>query len=173
MRAAEKKMTLEYLELMEDLKEEKKAVQPRRVRGTAIFHADNSMEFQPQGEGQPVQRSVRKRGESRFYETQGEKASSYICHLKVGKDCADPAAEMEEQLDYFLKGMRKKEPGKPRGKRLMECPELTVYHNRQKCEVTVLMTIDLKQEGELSAKLFNLTSEVNKCFAINRKDLLA
>ena len=43
---------------------DKKAAEPRRVRGTATFHDDMSVEFVPQGKGEPVQRNVKKVGEA-------------------------------------------------------------------------------------------------------------
>ena len=145
-------MTLEYEQLLEDMKMSEtrtKAEKPReKVRGTATFIRIGGMvqdfEFRGSIPGTPVQKNVRKLGNSSFYETEGARESSYICHLKVSKASADPAAEMFELLED---------------------------HNKKESEVTVLMTIDLEGEGEISAKLFNLTSEVNKCFAINHRSL--
>ena len=82
-------MTLEFLELMETMNNTQitKPEKPRRVRGTGIFDtAASTFSFQPMGEGEPVRHNVRKKGESQFFETKGEKQSSYICHLKVSRD---------------------------------------------------------------------------------------
>ena len=156
---------------MENSKSNKSSA-PLKVRGQATINIETGdVDFRAYQQGEPVQRNVKKQGGSSFYETEGRKESSYICHLKVPKDSADPAAEMQEQLEKFLKPLVKKEPAKPRGKRLLETQDVTVYHNQKEQRVSVLMTIDLTAEGELSAKLFNLTSEVNKCFAINQKSL--
>lgn len=150
----------------------KKAGQPRKVRGTATFHEDTGdMEFRACQPGEPVQKNVKRVKGSSFYETEGTKESSYVAHLKVPKTSADPVAEMFEQLAEGTKRLQKKEPPKPKGRRLIDEPRLMVVHNAKENQVTVTMTIDLKAEGELSAKLFNLTSEVNKCFAINQKRL--
>lgn len=150
----------------------KKAGKPRKVRGTATFHEDTGdMEFRACQPGEPVQKNVKRVKGSSFYETEGTKESSYVAHLKVPKTSADPVAEMFEQLAEGTKRLQKKEPPKPKGRRLIDEPRLMVVHNAKENQVTVTMTIDLKAEGELSAKLFNLTSEVNKCFAINQKRL--
>lgn len=142
------------------------------VRGRARINRETGdMEFRACQPGEPVQKNVKKVGQSSFYETEGQKDSSYVCHLKVSKGSADPAAEMEEQLERLTTSIRKKKLGKPRGKRLVDTPELTVYHDKRESKVSVLMTIDLQTEGELSSKLFNLTADVNKCFAINQKSL--
>ena len=129
------------------------------------------MEFRACQPGEPVQKNVKRVKDSSFYETEGTKESSYVAHLKVPKTSPDPVGEMFEQLAEGTKRLQKKEPPKPKGRRLIDEPRLMVVHNAKENQVTVTMTIDLKAEGELSAKLFNLTSEVNKCFAINQKRL--
>ena len=149
-----------------------KAGKPRKVRGTATFHEDTGdMEFRACQPGEPVQKNVKRVKGSSFYETEGTKESSYVAHLKVPKTSADPVAEMFEQLAEGTKRLQTKEPPKPKGQRLLDEPRLTVILNNKERNVSVRMTIDLTEEGELSAKLFNLTSEVNKCFAINQKRL--
>ena len=165
-------MTLEYQEIMEDMEMTKKTP-PRKVRGVATFHNDDSVEFVPYNVGDPVQKCVRKKGESRFYETEGEKQSSYVCHLKVDKDCDDPAAEMFDQLRDLTKPLQKKEPAAPRSKALMETEGLRVWHRRQEHKIVVQMEISTEGTCELSTKLLNLTAEVNKCLAINRTSLLS
>ena len=49
--------------------------------------------------------------------------------------------------------------------------EVQVWLNKSRKEIVVRMAIDMDTEGDPSSKLFNLTSEVNKCFVINRKSL--
>lgn len=169
-------MTLEFLELMETMNNTQitKPEKPRRVRGTGIFDtAASTFAFQPMGEGEPVRHNVRKRGESQFFETKGEKQSSYICHLKVSKDSPDPAAEMEEQLEYLTRGMRLKEPKLPTSKRLLDKPGVEVWHRRTDRHVVVRMEIETGDEWTMTRQLFNLTQEVTKCFAINQKSLSA
>lgn len=143
----------------------------RKVRGTAVFHDDDSLEFVPQQEGQPVQKRVRKLGESRFFETEGEKRSSYVAHLKVDKDSADPAVEMFEQLQHLTKPLLTKPPQAPRYKALLDDGGVRVWHRAQEHKVIVMMEVDTSTAGELSSQLFNLTAKVNKCFAINRTSL--
>lgn len=145
---------------------------PLKVRGTATIHIDTGdVDFRAYQQGEPVQKNVKKRGQSTFYETEGVKDSSFVCHLKVPKDSSDPVAEMQEQFEFFTKNLTSKEPTLPKGKRLLSTENVVVVHNRRTNKVSVHMTIDLEEVGELSAKLFNLTAEVNKCFAINRTSL--
>lgn len=148
-----------------------KADKPRKVRGTATIYGDNRVEFQPQAEGVPQQKDVKKRGQSTFYHTSGEKDSSIVAHLKVPADCEDPAAVMFEELFHFTKDIMKKDPKLPQQRKLLEKPQLSVWHRRKENEVAVFMVIQVDSEQELSSQLFNLTSEVNKCLAINKTSL--
>lgn len=152
-------------------RQEPKADKPRKVRGTATIYGDNRVEFVPQAEGTPQQKNLRKRGQSTFYHTNGEKESSIVAHLRVPADCEDPAAEMFEQLHYFTKDMLSKEPQKPAQKKMLEREGVSVWHIRKDHKVVVRMEICTDTEMELSSILFNLTSEVNKCLAINRHSL--
>lgn len=153
-------------------KNSQQAVKSRRVRGTATFNDETGdMTFRAVQPGEPVQKNVRRSGSSSFYETEGQGRSSYVCHLKVDRDSADPAAEMEEQLQRLTSPIRKKPVVRLRGRHLLDKDGVKVYHDRRCNQVSVLMSIDLDAEGEISAKLFNLTAEVNKCFAINRTSL--
>ena len=133
---------------------DKKAAEPRRVRGTATFHDDMSVEFVPQGKGEPVQRNVKKVGEARFYETDGEKSSSYVAHLKVSRDSSDPVGDMEEQLENCL----------------LDREGLKVWHMKSERQVRVEMNLST-ESADLTSVLLNLTSEVNKCLVINKASL--
>ena len=152
---------------------EKTTARPRlrKVRGTAVFHDDDSVEFVPQQEGVPVQKGVRKLGESRFYETEGEKQSSYVAHLKVDKSSADPAAEMFEQLALLAKPLMKQLPPMPQSKVLLDDTNIHVWHEKDDNKVVIMMEVDTTASGELSSQVYNLTIRVNKCFAINKTSL--
>lgn len=150
----------------------KKAGQPRKVRGTATFHDDMSVEFVPQGTGEPVQRNVRKCGEARLYETEGALNSSYVAHLKVSRRSEDPAAELEEQLEKLTKDLRKQPAPVPkRMKCLLDMPDVKVWHARKEKKVKVEMWV-FTEALDMTATLLNLTSQVTKCFAINRTSLV-
>lgn len=76
-----------------------------KVRGTATINPDNSFDFTPSQQGEPVQRSVRKSRKSKMYETAGVERQSMVCHLVVDKNATDPAAEMFEDFKKLTKGM--------------------------------------------------------------------
>lgn len=151
---------------------DKKAAEPRRVRGTATFHDDMSVEFVPQGKGEPVQRNVKKVGEARFYETDGEKSSSYVAHLKVSRDSSDPVGDMEEQLEKLTANLRKYPlaPTSRRHRCLLDREGLKVWHMKSERQVRVEMNLST-ESADMSSVLLNLTSEVNKCLVINKTSL--
>jgi len=165
-------MTSEYLELQDSMSTTTtKQAEPRRVRGTATFHDDMSVEFTPQGEGEPVQKNVRKKGGSRFYETEGRKESSIVAHLKIPRDTPDPAAALEEELDFFIRGMRLKEPSATcKGKLLMDESDAKVWHNRVKQEVVVRVVVPTTVP-DVSTYLLTAIANVNKCLYINKASL--
>ena len=143
------------------------------VRGTAkIDRETGDMNFRAYQEGRgPAKEVLKKRGDSQLYLTLGEKESSMVAHLRVKSDVADPVAQLYDDLGYVTKGMLKQEPKVPKTYMLLDKEGVKVSHRPIEKVVTVHLTINLDGESELSAKLFNLTSEVSKCFAINRKRL--
>ena len=75
-------MTLEFQEMMEDMRQK-----PIKTRGHGTYDpATGTFNFMPSLPGEPVQKAVRKLGESKLYETEGEKHSSIIVHLKVDRN---------------------------------------------------------------------------------------
>lgn len=142
------------------------------VRGTAkIDRETGDVNFVACKPGDPVQKNVKKHGSSSFYETEGKGQSSLVAHLKVDKDSPDPYGEMVDALNSMTKSIQKSEPKAPKTYLLLDKEGVKVSHRPTENVVTVHLTIALDGESELSAKLFNLTSEVSKCFAINRKKL--
>ena len=130
---------------------DKKAAEPRRVRGTATFHDDMSVEFVPQGKGEPVQRNVKKVG---------------------SRDSSDPVGDMEEQLEKLTANLRKYPlaPTSRRNRCLLDREGLKVWHMKSERQVRVEMNLST-ESADMSSVLLNLTSEVNKCFVINKASL--
>jgi len=154
--------------------EKEKPMKPRRIRGTAVFHDDDAVEFIPQGKGEPVQRAVRKHGESKLYETEGDKTSSYVAHLKVNRDTADPRAELFDQLEHLTSKMNKDKEGllTPPVKCLEKTDCLKIWHNRRTKKVIVQMEISLDSGYMPSKALYQLTAATDKCFVINETSLV-
>ena len=92
---------------MEDLKKIK-------VKGTATINADNSFEFAPYNEGQPVQRDVKTSGRSKLYRTEGAKQKSLVAHLVADANSPDIAASLFDDLDSLTRDMPSAKPKLPR-----------------------------------------------------------
>ena len=110
-------MTLEYLELMEDVKkvQEQTATQqeaPKTARrklqksfksNTRIYD-DGSIEVDPQAQGEPSQKDVKKVGKSKRYVTSGKNPLTCM-ELKCPEDVPDKAAYFQKELDKLTKDM--------------------------------------------------------------------
>ena len=75
-------------------------------RGKATIFEDDSIEFRPDGKGQPVQRDVRKSGRSKFYQTNGEKESNYVAHLSAPVASIDPVGDMLKDFDNLTRELQ-------------------------------------------------------------------
>ena len=90
-------MTLEYLEVMEDLKR-KKCVKSFKSN-TRVFD-DDSIEVTPQEKGEPSQKDVKKVGRSKRYATTGKNPLTCI-ELKCPADVEDKAALSATSSEHF------------------------------------------------------------------------
>lgn len=160
-------MTLEFQEMMEDMRQK-----PIKTRGHGTYDpATGKFNFIPSLPGEPVQKAVRKLGESKLYETEGEKHSSIIVHLKVDRNTADPRTELFDQLEHLTRPLAAggEEPLAPPRKCLESTDVLKIWHNRRTRKIVVQMEIATDTGRDPSDALFQLSAATNKCFAINRK----
>ena len=116
-------MTLEYLELMEDVKKQENEVQgtssPRRklvesYKSNTRRYDDGSIEIAPQEKGEPSQKDVKKVGRSKRYATTGKNPLTCI-ELKCPDNVPDKAAFFHKELAKLTKDMEIEEPELPQG----------------------------------------------------------
>ena len=172
-------MTLEYLELMEDIKKEQEqtATQqeaPKTARrklqksfksNTRIYD-DGSIEVDPQAQGEPSQKDVKKVGKSKRYITSGKNPLTCV-ELKCPEDVADKAAYFHKELDKFTKDIQIEKPELPDGEFLLNKDNLKVCFAAKEGKVTAWLTFETKGLLEVRRELYSLTSEIDKCFVIN------
>ena len=139
----------------------------KKRQGVCRIYDDDSVEFQPYGDGQPIQKDLKKVRKSTFYETEGEK-SSYVMHLKVDKNVCDPAAEMLEDFEKLLKNVDPTKKPKLRGKILMDTETCSVILNRPQKQLEVRITLGLEPDRSYKDDYYKLNFEVQKCFTINK-----
>ena len=121
-------------------------------RGTATIYEDDSIEFRPTGNGQPVQRNVRKRGNSKFYQTNGEKESNFVAHLSAPTGSLDPVGDMLKDFEALTRELQPVTPPKPRTKPIMKREgqygeTIEVYVDRKEHCVRVFATLPLEENN--------------------------
>ena len=128
-------MTLEYLELMEEIKKtQENEVQgtssPRRklvesYKSNTRRYDDGSIEIAPQEKGEPSQKDVKKVGRSKRYATTGKNPLTCI-ELKCPDNVPDKAAFFHKELAKLTKDMEIEEPQLPEGEFLLNEDQVKV-----------------------------------------------
>lgn len=149
-------------------------------RGTATIYEDDSIEFKPTGSRRPVQRDVRKRGNSKFYQTNGEKESNFVAHLSAPTGSLDPVGDMLKDFESLTKELKPQLPPKPRTKPIMKREgqhgeTIEVYVDSKEHCVRVFATLPLDEKNPLNPADWAYTligAPLNQCFTSNRKSIL-
>ena len=172
-------MTLEYLELMEEIKKQENEVQgassPRRklvesYKSNTRRYDDGSIEIAPQEKGEPSQKDVKKVGRSKRYATTGKNPLTCI-ELKCPDNVPDKAAFFHKELAKLTKDMEIEEPQMPEGEFLMDEPNVKVKFSSKKGRVVAWLTFDVKGMIDVRRELYNLTSKIDKCLYINESSV--
>ena len=174
-------MTLEYLELMEENKRRK--LQKSFKSNTRIYD-DGSIEVDPQAQGEPSQKDVKKVGKSKRYVTNGKNPLTCV-ELKCPENVPDKAAFVHKELAKLTKDMEIEEPELPQGEFLMnednvkvklvrtqgtdpQCSTGSAQLGQSPCaKVVAWLTFEAKGLIDVRRELYNLTSKIDKCFVIN------
>ena len=156
-------MTLEYLEIMEDVK--KRKLQKSFKSNTRIY-SDGSIEVEPQAQGEPSQKDVKKVGKSKRYVTNGKNPLTCV-ELKCPEEVADKAAFFYKELTKLTKDIQIEEPQMPDGEFLLNEPNVKVRLATKDQKVMAWLTFEAKGLIEVRRQLYNLTSKIAKCFVIN------
>ncbi len=172
-------MTLEYLELMEDLKKQENEVQgtssPRRklqksFKSNTRIYDDGSIEVDPQVQGEPSQKDVKKVGKSKRYVTNGKNPLTCI-ELKCPEDVQDKAAFFHKELAKLTKDIQIEEPQMPDGEYLLNEANVKVRFSKKEGKVVAWLTFDVQGLIDVRRELYNLTSKIDKCFAFNENSV--
>ena len=175
-------MTLEYLEIMEDMVKVKgeglkvnddptrKGSSRRKLqksfKSNTRIYDDGSIEVDPQAQGEPSQKDVKKVGKSKRYITSGKNPLTCV-ELKCPEDVPDKAAYFRKELDKLTKDIQIEKPEMPEGEFLVNKDNLNVCFAAKEGKVTAWLTFETKGLLEVRRELYSLTSEIDKCFVIN------
>ena len=161
-------MTLEYLEIMEDVKKRKCI---RSFKSNTRVFDDDSIEVTPQEKGAPAQKDVKKVGRSKRYATTGKNPLTCI-ELKCPEEVPDKAAYFQKELAKLTKDIQIEEPTLPKGEFLINKDRLKVcFVKGEKSFLTAWLTFEAKGLLEVRRELYSLTSEIDKCFVINEDSI--
>ena len=189
-------MTLEYLELMEELKRENEVQgtsSPRRklqksFKSNTRIYDDGSIEVDPQAQGEPSQKDVKKVGKSKRYVTNGKNPLTCV-ELKCPENVPDKAAFFHKELAKLTKDIQISEPELPKGEFLLNednvkvrlvrtqgtvplCDAGSAQQGQSPCaKIVAWLTFEAKGLLEIRRELYSLTSEIDKCFVINEDSI--
>ena len=163
-------MTLEFLEVMEDMKKEQTSTRRKLVesyKSNTRRYDDGSIEIAPQEKGEPSQKDVKKVGRSKRYATTGKNPLTCV-ELKCPEDVADKAAFFHKELAKLTKDIQIEKPELPDGEFLLNKDNLKVCFAEKENKVSAWLTFETKGLLEIRRELYSLTSEIDKCFVINQ-----
>ena len=169
-------MTLEYLELMDEIKkimenEVQGTSSPRRkllksIKSNTRIYDDFSIEVDPQTQGEPSQKDVKKVGKSKRYVTNGKNPLTCV-ELKCPESVPDKAAFFHKELAKLTKDIQIEEPQMPEGEYLLNEDNVKVCFAAKEGKVVAWLTFEAKGLIDVRRELYNLTSKIDKCFVIN------
>ena len=172
-------MTLEYLELMEDVKKtqemaEQTSATPsttrrklqRSFKSNTRIYDDGSIEVDPQAQGEPSQKDVKKVGKSKRYITSGKNPLTCV-ELKCPDNVPDKAAFFHKELAKLTKDIQIEEPQLPEGEFLLNEDNVKVRFAAKEHRVVAWLTFEAKGLIDVRRELYNLTSKIDKCFVVN------
>ena len=138
----------------------------KSYKSNTRIYDDGSIEVDPQAQGEPSQKEVKKVGKSKRYITSGKNPLTCI-ELKCPEDVPDKAAFFHRELTKLTKDMEISEPEMPSGEFLLNEPNVKVRFAAKEQKVIAWLTIEAKGLIDVRRELYNLTSKIDKCFVIN------
>jgi hypothetical protein len=113
-------------------------------------------------------------GDSSFYQTNGEKESSFSLHVNVDGDSQDPVAEIYEIMDMLTKDQRKQKPTLSEnceGRMLLDDGNgLQVWLDTAKGEVNILARLECSPQIERA--LLQAQATMNVTIGRYRQDII-
>ena len=138
----------------------------KSYKSNTRIYDDGSIEVDPQAQGEPSQKEVKKVGKSKRYITSGKNPLTCI-ELKCPEDVPDKAAFFHRELAKLTQDMEISEPEMPSGEFLLNEPNVKVRFAAKEQKVIAWLTFEAKGLIDVRRELYNLTSKIDKCFVIN------
>ena len=138
----------------------------KSVKSNTRIYDDGSIEVDPQAQGEPSQKDVKKVGKSKRYVTNGKNPLTCV-ELKCPEDVPDKAAYFQKELAKLTKDIEIEEPKLPDGEFLLNEDNVKVCFAAKEGKVMAWLTFEAKGLIDVRRELYNLTSKIDKCFVIN------
>ena len=149
---------------MEDVKKRKCI---RSFKSNTRVFDDDSIEIAPQEKGAPAQKDVKKVGKSKRYQTSGKNPLTCV-ELKCPEEVVDKAAYFRKELAKLTKDIEITEPAMPKGEYLVNNDNLKVCLVKgEHPQLMAWLTFEVEGVLDVRKQLYQLTSEIDKCFAFN------
>jgi len=155
---------------MEELKGAARRKLQKSFKSNTRIYDDGSIEVDPQAQGEPSQKEVKKVGKSKRYITSGKNPLTCV-ELKCPEDVPDKAAYFHKELAKLTKDMEIEEPPMPEGEFLLNEPNVKVKFAQKEQRVVAWLTFEAKGLIDVRRELYNLTSKIDKCFVINESSV--
>lgn len=153
---------------------------PRRkpdhsVKGTMkTWEGTDYCEFHPVGKRDSLRTELKRVGDSSFYQTKGEKESSFSIHINVDGASADPVNEARVIFNVLTAEQAKQKPQLPEGSvgrmLLDDGNGLQVWLDTAKGEVNILTRLECSLQIE--RMLLQAQAAMNVCIARHRQEIL-
>ena len=142
-----------------------KKLQKSYKSNTRIYD-DGSIVVDPQAQGTPSQKEVKKVGKSKRYITSGKNPLTCV-ELKCPEEVTDKAAYFRRELAKLTKDMEIETPQLPEGEFLLNEPNVKVRFETKGKKVVAWLTFEVNGLIGIRRELYNLTSKIDKCFVTN------
>ena len=138
----------------------------RSYKSNTRIYDDGSIEVDPQAQGEPSQKEVKKVGKSKRYITNGKSPLTCV-ELKCPEDVTDKAAYFHKELAKLTKDMEIEEPQMPEGEFLLNEPSVKVKLAQKEQKVVAWLTFEAKGLIDVRRDMYTLISKIDKCLAFN------
>lgn len=139
----------------------------KSYKSNTRIYDDGSIEVDPQAQGVPSQKNVKKVGRSKRYATTGKNPLTCV-ELKCPEEVVDKAAYFRKELAKLTKDIEIEEPTLPKGEYLVNNDNLKVcLVSGEHPQLMAWLTFEVEGALDVRKQLYNLTSEIDKCFVIN------
>ena len=138
----------------------------KSFKSNTRIYDDGSIEVDPQAQGEPSQKDVKKVGKSKRYVTSGKNPLTCV-ELKCPDNVPDKAAFFHKELAKLTKDMEIEEPQLPESEYLLNEDSVKVRFSAKEKKVVAWLTFEAKGLIDVRRELYNLTSKIDKCFVIN------